>query len=517
MLRKKLPTWRRYLTVEPVIFFYAYGLMMSFPILGQYVYSVISKLKGFPYEQLLLQKEGLGCQVHFAGANNTLGDIEKEVQSLATKIITGNTFFSTIPALIVAPFWGPWTDKSRRRKPALLAPAIGAFLGNAVMLMVMYFEWPLYVMFIGSALAGLSGFLPTLSLAVMAYIADTTEKNEVAFRLAIMQMLGFMIGVVSQLTSGFWIHRFGFIVPTWFSLGCYLISGLWVIFLVPESHEKATHEKHNFFDIKSLKVLVNVFRKQREVGRKSLLLLVFVVAIVTLTTMGLEGVTNLFVMRSPLCFGPKLVGYFLACRMFFDGLGGAVGVKLLGKFFSELTTCGISVVSQIVEMVFLAFATRTWLVFAAPILGCFKASAYPIITSILSRIVGDDEQASLFCAIGIINIFSLSLGMMFFNSVYERTLHLTFGGFVFLLCAAIKLIPFCVFSCVQVPPTGEHQEKGEELELKDDDENRNKQDEKLLKEKEKDENQETKHENGTSREAVAIDPDEIELMKPTDD
>lgn len=179
-----------------------------------------------------------------------------------------------------------------------------------------------------------------------------------------MQMLVFMIGVVSQLTSGFWIHRFGFIVPTWFSLGCYLICGLWVIFLVPESHEKATHEKHNFFDIKSLKVLVNIFRKQREVGRKSLLLLVFVVAILTLTTMGLEGVTNLFVMRSPLCFGPKLVGYFLACRMFFDGLGGAVGVKLLGKFFSELTTCGISVVSQIVEMVFLAFATRTWLVFA---------------------------------------------------------------------------------------------------------------------------------------------------------
>lgn len=102
---------------------------------------------------------------------------------MATKIITGNTFFSTIPALIVAPFWGPWTDKSRRRKPALLAPAIGAFLGNVVMLMVMYFEWPLYVMFIGSALAGLSGFLPTLSLAIMAYIADTTEKNEVAFRL----------------------------------------------------------------------------------------------------------------------------------------------------------------------------------------------------------------------------------------------------------------------------------------------------------------------------------------------
>lgn len=44
------------------------------------------------------------------------------------------------------------------------------------------------------------------------------------------------------------------------------------------------------------------------------------------------------------------------------------------------------------------------------------------------------------------------------------------------------------FSCVQVLLIGEYQEKGEELELKDDDENCNKQDEKLFKEKEKDEN-----------------------------
>ena len=34
---------------------------------------------------------------------------------------------------------------------------------------------------------------------------------------------------------------------------------------------------------------------------------------------------------------------------------------------------------------------------SAPILGCFKASAYPIITSILSRIVGDDEQGMYGC------------------------------------------------------------------------------------------------------------------------
>lgn len=105
------------------------------------------------------------------------------MQSLATKIDLGNTFFMAIPSLIVAPFWGPWTDKTRRRKPALIAPVIGAMFHTVVVLLVMYFEWPLYVLFVGAAISGFSGFLTTAMLATMSYIADTTEKEEIALRL----------------------------------------------------------------------------------------------------------------------------------------------------------------------------------------------------------------------------------------------------------------------------------------------------------------------------------------------
>jgi len=331
------------------------------PIWDQYVYSTLSEKRGFPYDELVVEKEGLGC--NFTELNSTLKDLEQQVQSLATKIDLGNTFFMAIPSLIVAPFWGPWTDKTGRRKPALVAPAIGTLLQTILVLMIMYFEWPLYVLFVGSAISGFSGFLTTLMLASMSYIADTTEKTGVAFRIAIIQMLVFMGGVLSQLTSGLWIHTFGFIAPTWLILACHVASALWVIFLVPENPERAINVKNKFFDCRSLKTLVDVFRKKREGGRKSLLLLVFTGAIITLTTQGLGGVTALFVMRSPLCFSPKLVGYFLAYRMFIAGLGGAIGVKLLRKFFSEMVTSGISMVCQMGEMVLLAFATRTWLVF----------------------------------------------------------------------------------------------------------------------------------------------------------
>lgn len=182
-------------------------------------------------------------------------------------------------------------------------------------------------------------------------------------------MLVFMGGVLSQLTSGLWIHTFGFIAPTWLILACQIAAILSAVFLVPEPRERMANKDNKFFDLKSLKALVNVFRKKREGGRKSLLLLVCAGAVVTLTTIGLGGVTALFVMRSPLCFGPKLVGYFLAYRMFVSGVGGPFGVKFLRRFFSEMTTSAISIVSQISEMVLLSFATRTWLVYTGRYFG----------------------------------------------------------------------------------------------------------------------------------------------------
>lgn len=50
---------------------------------------------------------------------------------------------------------------------------------------------------------------------------------------------------------------------------------------------------------------------------------------------------------------------------------------------------------------------------------------------------------SLFCAYGIFSVISQFLGAMLFNNVYLTTLGHTFNGFVFLLCAAVKIIPLC--------------------------------------------------------------------------
>ena len=102
---------------------------------------------------------------------------------MAAKIDMGYMFFVAIPSLLVAPFWGPWTDKSGRRKPAIASPLIGSCLETIFVLIIMYCKLPVYLMFVAAVISGFSGFLPNVVLGCMSYIVDTTEKTKVALRL----------------------------------------------------------------------------------------------------------------------------------------------------------------------------------------------------------------------------------------------------------------------------------------------------------------------------------------------
>ena len=81
MPRRNYPVWRRYMTVELVIFFYAYGFVAGYFLIQQYVYSVVSEEKGFPYKELVMGEDGPGCRENITGSvNSTLKQLEEEVR-----------------------------------------------------------------------------------------------------------------------------------------------------------------------------------------------------------------------------------------------------------------------------------------------------------------------------------------------------------------------------------------------------------------------------------------------------
>ena len=66
-------SWRKYFTVEPVLFLYAYGLLMHVPVIQQYIYFRVSEIEGFSYNSV--QEQGCGS----ANLNATMKELEKKV------------------------------------------------------------------------------------------------------------------------------------------------------------------------------------------------------------------------------------------------------------------------------------------------------------------------------------------------------------------------------------------------------------------------------------------------------
>ena len=168
---------------------------------------------------------------------------------------------------------------------------------------------------------------------------------------------------MSQLTSGAWLKRLGFIPPYWFIFACHVASVLWAAFMVPESKQKSQKKKMRFFSFDSFRAIWGVYKKPRNGGRKNLIMLLISDGIITLGVMGISGVVALFVLRTPLCWGPGTLGVFMAFRFFMQGFGGIAGIGILKRFMSEINVTRIGMVSQCASLVFFAFSDRTWMVF----------------------------------------------------------------------------------------------------------------------------------------------------------
>ena len=85
---------RQMLTVEPVLFLYAFGLFMNVPVSQQYIYSRLSEAKGFPYHF----QQKTGCQGK--DLNDSMKKLEKEVSGMILRFIEDKLLYNdTFPIL----------------------------------------------------------------------------------------------------------------------------------------------------------------------------------------------------------------------------------------------------------------------------------------------------------------------------------------------------------------------------------------------------------------------------------
>ncbi|XP_068708806.1 proton-coupled folate transporter-like [Montipora foliosa] len=435
--------WRKMLSVEPVIFFYSCGLLMTEPVYQQYVYYRLSEERGFPYH---FQKQKSGCGSK--PLNDSMQKLEKEVQSYASYVQLGTVMISTFPSIVITLLMGGWTDKVGRR-PALILPVVGIALDAGVVLIVMYAKLPIYFLFVGALIHGLFGCYTTILFACMSYIVDTTEKGQIAFRLGILEFLVLLGGMAAQLSSGFWIENLGFFAPYWFILGCELFAVIYAVFFVPESRCRSNEETGKLFSLDNFKSSWRVYAKAVGARKRNLILLTLCCGVVSLSVRGISGALSLFMLYSPLCFSPEYVGYLLAFWNSLQGVGGVVTIKAFGMCLSKVNIVRISFLSYLGFLVFFGFSTSLLMVFFSPLIGILGGAVSPVLRAMMSEIVSADDQGALFSATGSVETLFTYLGALILNSLYAKSLKFDEPGFVFFLAAALLLLPVALTFCLK--------------------------------------------------------------------
>ena len=141
------------------------------------------------------------------------------------------------------------------RKPALILSLSGLVLRTFIYILQMIFQLPLEVVLLSGFIEAATGGMNTLIAACYAVISDSISAENRAKRMAIIDILTFVILAIWSFIWGLMIQNLGFLWPFVVVMGAHILCLLYVIFLVPETGRKETTR-----DSISPKYIIDLFK-----------------------------------------------------------------------------------------------------------------------------------------------------------------------------------------------------------------------------------------------------------------
>ena len=300
--------------------------------------------------------------------------VQQQVRSEASHWILYNNLASSIPAILAAMFYGVLSDALGRR-PFILIPALGGLL-NALSVIIISYLAPnhIYLYLIGSFASGMSGGYSVFNFAVYSYTADISVTSRRTSKIGILESMTYFGASLSGLVSGIWIKDEGYVSPYWGILACYVAVLLYTFVFLPTPIRPldATTTLHSIGpspqNISELRKSINILKRATLFLRVvfsswRLLLLYFMFFIVEINFLGISDIVILYSLNRPLCWSSNWIGYFLAAKVFFNGVAALFLLPVLTTFLNAADTTIIffGLVSGIGALITMGTATHTWI------------------------------------------------------------------------------------------------------------------------------------------------------------
>lgn len=159
--------------------------------------------------------------------------------------------------------------------------------------------------------------------------------------------------------------------------------------------------------------------------------------------------TTLYELSEPLCWTEILIGYgsALSTTVFLTSFAGVTLFTYCGV--PQLLIVLLGILSVVSGMLTAAFAKTTLLMFIVRIPMLLSIMPFPVLRSMMSKIVPKSEQGALFACLSFMESLSNNVSSVVFYSVYAATVSWC-PAFVFLLSAGLCVIPLTALGVVSV-------------------------------------------------------------------
>lgn len=363
----------------------------------------------------------------FAGIGLTLPIIPRLLSDVAHTTDLGWRYgaFLSLYALmqfVFSPILGIWSDRAGRR-PVLLCSLAGA----AVDYVFMAVAPSLILLFVGRAIAGITGASQAVA---SAYIADVTSEGERARRfgqLNAVQGLGFIAGpLIGGLLGSLWIRA-----PFLAAAGLNGITFLVTLLVLREPPRHVAAEGDVPF--------LNPFRTFKWAFSIPALLPLLIMFLV-FTLVGQVGGTIWIIYGSDrYAWNPFWIGVSIACFGLLHAIAQAYVAGPMTERYGERFALAVGVITDGTASVLIAFATRGWMAFALMPLFGLGAVGLPALQALLSGNVDAQKQGRLQGVMASITSLASIVGPLGISLLYFAY-RLSFPGLVWIAGAALYLI-----------------------------------------------------------------------------
>ena len=382
-------------------------------------------------------------------------DSQQNIAHLAAFYILFQKISLNVPAFILSPFFGKWTDYIGRKIPSLL-PIAGNMIGILVYILASTLlpRYALLVILIGSVVRGLSGKSQFVMTALQSYVVDICPRDKLASGLGTFiatSMWGFSVGLVAM---GLLLDWTSFTI-----IFCSLLVLMTVCILlilvfihdVPKDNFllKQENKSRNLEAI--LKSPFVAIFKQRE-GNKRCQLISFLLLTFLYQTcrVGQEDVLLLYLQRPEFAGRESSYAYILATGYAVKGLS-LISILPLGTNIFHINDTAMMVMAlltQVVGFSILGFTQNMWMLYLGIIVGTPSAIFASISKSTISKLVSQEEIGMVFGVVTSLEIISSISGSGIFiytylmtSSYFMGTAYLIMAGVVVLMMMVVLIVP----------------------------------------------------------------------------